>query len=204
MNTALALFEDHHRAEQALQNLLDQGFNRESLGFAMLDNIKELEVAEATGVAPDDGAPQGSATNAARTSARGAAIGGALALPALIGMALVPGVGALAVAGAFAVAMGVGGGAAVGGAVGALSGSDGGDFVQRLVRFGVPEEEARIYFQGLKGGGVLVYVDDASEERVDQALQILKDAGAVDMQQRLASESRMEQQASKESDSYQH
>jgi predicted O-methyltransferase YrrM len=52
-----------------------------------------------------------------------------------------------------------------------------------LTAWGVPEEEARYYAEGVRRGGVLVTVD-ASDERADRAAQIMTRYGAVDVDER--------------------
>jgi hypothetical protein len=66
-------------------------------------------------------------------------------------------------------------GAGVGAVVGGLTGA--------LVSWGIPEEEAGYYAEGIRRGGTLVGVK-TDESRVDQAVNIMNDHGPVDVTER--------------------
>jgi len=94
-----------------------------------------------------------------------------------IGALAIPGIGPVISAGVLTTALGTVGataatGAAVGGAVGGVAGA--------LVGLGIPEEDAQFYAEGVKRGGVLVTVQ-TSDDRANDALNIMRQANAVDV-----------------------
>ena len=92
----------------------------------------------------------------------------------LLGWALlaIPGIGPIVAAGPLVAALtGAGIGAVAGGLIGALT------------DVGVPEEEAGYYAEGVRRGGTLVTIN-AEDSMADQAIDILEDHNAVDVEQR--------------------
>ena len=106
--------------------------------------------------------PQGAGTGAGI----GAALGGTLGLFAALTGLVVPGIGPLLIAGPL---FGAFAGATAGGAVGVLVG------------LGIPEDEAKLYEERLKKGGVLISVHTESGAKTNQARTILKNTGATDV-----------------------
>jgi hypothetical protein len=106
--------------------------------------------------------PQGAGTGAGI----GAALGGTLGLFAALTGLVVPGIGPLLIAGPL---FGAFAGATAGGAVGVLVG------------LGIPEDEAKLYEERLKKGGILVSVHTESEAKTSQARAILKNTGASEV-----------------------
>jgi len=106
--------------------------------------------------------PQAAATGAGI----GAALGGSLGLVAALSAIAIPGIGALLVAGPL---FGAFAGATAGGAVGVLVG------------VGIPEDEAKLYEDRLKKGGLLVSVHTESREEADRARNIFQQTGASDI-----------------------
>jgi hypothetical protein len=103
----------------------------------------------------------------------GTAIGGIGGLLVGIAAVSVPGIGPVLTAGAVATALGTtvagaGLGAATGGLIGALAAS------------GIPRDEAEVYVEGVKRGGVLVLVE-ASDTLATEASSVMSRAGAVDI-----------------------
>jgi hypothetical protein len=96
----------------------------------------------------------------------GAALGGTLGWFAALGGLVVPGLGALLIAGPL---FGAFAGATAGGAVGVLVG------------LGIPEDEAKLYEDRLKTGRVLVSVHTEGDARNNQARAILRSTGATDV-----------------------
>jgi hypothetical protein len=107
-------------------------------------------------------APQSAAAGAGIGAALGGSLGWLAALPALA----IPGLGLLLVAGPL---LGAFAGAAAGGAVGVLVGA------------GIPEDEAKLYEERLKKGGVLVSVHAGIRDEVDRARKIFQTTGATDI-----------------------
>jgi len=84
-----------------------------------------------------------------------------------IGSLAIPGVGPFIAAGPIMAALG---GAALGGATGGLIGA--------LVGMGIPEREAKVYNDTVRGGGALVSVHTGDAEQQQRAREILATAGA--------------------------
>ena len=91
----------------------------------------------------------------------GAAAGGALGLLTGLGIMAIPGVGPVVAAGWLATT-----------ALGALAGGAAGSIIGALIESGVPEEDAHVYAEGLRRGGVLLTVrtDSATAAEVENIL----------------------------------
>jgi uncharacterized membrane protein len=111
-------------------------------------------------------APEGAAAGAGA----GGVLGGTLGLLAGIGALAIPGVGPLIAAGPVLAALS---GAAAGAAVGGLTGA--------LVGLGIPEIEAKAYEGKVRGGNILIAVHTESRDQQKIAEDILKQAGAHDV-----------------------
>jgi uncharacterized membrane protein len=107
-------------------------------------------------------APQAAATGAGI----GAALGGSLGLVAALSAIAIPGLGPLLIAGPL---------------VGAFAGATAGGAVGVLVGVGIPEDEAKLYEERLKKGGLLVSVHTQTREEVDRARAIFQQTGATDI-----------------------
>lgn len=93
-------------------------------------------------------------SGAATGAGIGAAVGGGAGLLAGLGMLAIPGLGPLVAAGwVAAAAAGAAGGALAGGAIGALT------------DLGIPEEEAPVYSEAIRRGGVMVSARFPEEHR---------------------------------------
>lgn len=93
-----------------------------------------------------------------------------------IGAIAVPGIGALFIGGPLAAALGLSGAAATtvsGAATGALAGG----LIGALLGLGVPEEDARIYEERIKEGGILIAIPSRTGDEA-RAMDILEDTGA--------------------------
>jgi hypothetical protein len=155
-SVVVGIFDDPAQAEKAIRDLLDAGFTRDRIGFAMRHPAEPEHAAEAGKADNALGAVVGGYT--------GVAAGGILG--GLIGLAIsaaVPGVGPVLAAGLVGMALG---GAYVGGLVGALVG------------LGVPQHEAEHYHRHVQEGRALVAVQCAG--RYSEALAILSANGARD------------------------
>jgi uncharacterized membrane protein len=156
----VAVFEERAEAEDAIRDLQSAGFRNDQIGVATHDRPGAGKDDDATkiGDETDSGLAEGAATGALT----GGVIGG---LVGLISSLLIPGVGPVVVGGVLASSLlGVGVGAATGGLIGALVG------------MGVPEEDAKYFDEGLRGGKTLVTVNNTNEAP-DQAISILQRHG---------------------------
>jgi hypothetical protein len=163
--TIVGLFDTFADARGAVQALVNKGFSRDDISLAANDTTGEY--AKAT---TSSGEWSGTATGATT----GAALGGIGGLLVGLGALAIPGIGPIIAAGPLVAALtGAGIGAATGGMVGALT------------DVGVPEDEAGYYLEGVRRGGTLVTVN-AQDDRADQAIEILENHNAVDVEQRAA------------------
>lgn len=178
MESVVALFPEPAQAKGALEALKARGFDRDHLGFALTDAVAENDIAQATGVSPEAGAPAGS--GAVINGALMGILGGlALTVPTWILIWLIPDTRIYAMGGAYGALFGVIGGAALGGLFGALTGSDHGDYVKLLRTMGVPAAQAEKFTQSVQSGHTMVIARDPSGARTDEALSLMRKFGAV-------------------------
>jgi uncharacterized protein (TIGR02271 family) len=174
--TVVGLFDDLRTAQDAGERLVKAGFDRSDVSIVRGQEQTTTGGTSAHGRTDGDAGDvtsgEGAAIGAGTGAAIGAAAGGAIWALAAIS---IPGLGP---------ALGVGplaanliGGAGIGAVTGGLTGA--------LINSGVPEEDAKLYDQGVRRGGTLLTVR-ADDARADQAADILSDAGAVDIDERAA------------------
>lgn len=178
MESVVALFRDPRQAQGVLTALQARGFDRDRLAFALADAVAEDELAQATGVSPEAGAPGGSAS-VIRGIIRGTLAGLALTVPIWLLLLWIPETRVYQEGGLLTVLFGVIGGAGLGGLFGALTGSDHGDYVKLLRRMGVPAAEAERFQKALGDGHVLVIARDPDGRRADEALSLMRRHGAL-------------------------
>lgn len=149
--TVSTVLADEAQAHEAVDALRSAGFSRESIGVVMSGSTKErLYPGDAEKV--EEGTGWGAGL--------GAIAGGLAALASL------PVPGGLFVAGPV--------GALV---TGAATGAVGGGLVGALVGLGVPEEQAEIYEQRVRDGGVALAVETETIDSAREAERILGAAG---------------------------
>jgi hypothetical protein len=160
--TVIALYQFESEAEHAAADLVSEGFSREQIDII---SGHELSRPEQHVTATED--KEGKVFGAV---GKGFTYGGGLgAVAGGISSLLVPGVGPLVIAGAFAAALlGAGLGASVGGVMAAL------------MQAGVDESDARLFEAALRHGGVVLVVN-TDEAHARQAVTILDRNGALDM-----------------------
>lgn len=166
MTTISGLFDHYETADEAVRALQAAGFEGDTISVLARNEILQ------------DNLPQDETTpgEVAESSGVGALIGGTagglLGLLAGIGAIAIPGLGPVLVAGSLAASLGMAaGGAGVGAAVGGILGA--------MTALNVPKEEAELYAEGVRRGGILVIVQ-APPERVAEAASILGQSGALD------------------------
>ena len=174
--TVVGLFDDRADAEKVVRALQDAGFDRDDIGLTTRHQKDTGEYSYDKGDVPnphagDTEAPEGAGAGATA----GTVLGGLGGLLAGLGLLAVPGIGWIAAAGPLGVALTTAAGAGIGAASGGLIGA--------LVGLGIPEEHAHYYAEGIKRGGTLVTVG-ASEANYASAVEIMRDNGAVDINQR--------------------
>ena len=145
-----AIFSDRDAAETAYNALLAHGFSKDDVNIVMTDETRKqhFDARDSDDSALTDKALEG----AGKGSAIGGTVGAVAAAIAAIGTTLVlPGLGLL-IAGPLAAGLaGAGAGGLAGGLIGAF------------VNSGIPEETARAYEEGLRGGGIVVGVHPRDE-----------------------------------------
>jgi hypothetical protein len=180
--TVIGLFDHRDQAEQAVRVLLDAGFRQGDISVTMQDKDEMRAMTEATGTQAAEGAGAGAVA--------GTVLGGIAGLLVGAGLLVIPGLGPILAAGPFAAAIGsaaaIAGAAAAGAGIGAAAGG----LVGALVGLGVPEEEANVYAEGVRRGGILLLLRTADDEEYDRAKEVMRRNGATDVEAR-AGEYRM-------------
>lgn len=162
----LGIFANRNLAEDALVTLEDNGYNPKDISIVMREKAEADEMARDTGANVTGGAISGVTT--------GGVVGALAGL--LIGMGIVPGLGAILIGGPLAAALGLTGAAATtvsGAATGALAGG----LLGALAGLGLSDEDAKVYEQGVKEGGILLAVPARAGENMEVET-ILTDYGA--------------------------
>ena len=159
-----AMFDDYQAATKAVQRLKSAGIPSDDI--SIVGGNQEMR----SGSAPLSTDHEGSA--AGTGAATGAVVGGGAGLLAGLGLLAIPGLGPVVAAGWLASTLA---GAAVGTAAGGLIGG--------LTEWGMSEEEAHGYAEGVRRGGTLVTarVEDA---QLTRRCEILDADGTVDMNER--------------------
>ena len=147
--TLSGLFRDRESAENAYRSLTDRGYTRDDVNVVMSDETRKKHFADGDDSELGSKALEGMGVG----GAVGGTVGALLAAIAAIGTnVLLPGLG-LVVAGPLAAALaGAGAGSVTGGLIGALVGS------------GIPEERAKYYDEGIRGGGIYMGVNPRTDE----------------------------------------
>lgn len=163
--TVVGLFDDRTDAQAAVEDLIQQGYPKESISMVASD--------AARAAAPDGGTRSDHATAGAGYGAgAGAVLGGVAGFLLGVGVFAIPGLGPLVAAGTIATTLaGIAAGAAAGGLVGALVG------------MGVPQEEALYYAEGVRRGGTLIAVS-VNDQTAGKAADILRRHHAVNVKER--------------------
>jgi len=161
-NAIAGFFRNRADGEAAQNDLLANGFRRNEVSFVVGDK-ETIEETPAVGpveeVAADEEAGQD------------AFVGGAVGFGAGAIAGVLPIAGLIALGPLGAALGGLAAGTVVGGLVGLLR------------DHGVSDDEAEFYAEGVKKGGSLVALHDVSGDREKRAREILKDHGAIDVEE---------------------
>jgi uncharacterized protein (TIGR02271 family) len=185
--TVVGLFDRFEDAQNALQELVDNGIDRNDISLVANDSrgqFKNYRAADRSGTGdfstPDStGGTQG-AEGATAGAVGGGAIGGVLGLLVGIGALAIPGIGPVLAAGPLVAALGSAGAGAVAGAgIGAASGG----LIGGLVGLGIPDEDANFYAEGVRRGGTLLTVR-TSDDLAERAADIMSRYNVVDVDTR--------------------
>lgn len=162
--TIIAMYDDFSTAQDALEDLIEAGFNRSDISIVANNASGEY-------VTTTDMDTEEDAVTAGEGAGFGAVVGGLIGLGAM----LIPGIGPVIAAGPLAALLGAGVGAAAGAATGGITAA--------LVKTGVSEDEAGYYAEGIRRGGALISVS-VPDEQADRASEILDRHNPADIDER--------------------
>lgn len=146
------MFRDRDSTESAYRSLRDRGYADDDINVMMSDDTRNKHYADGDSELEGNKALEGTGVGSAVGGTLGAIIGGIAAIGTNV---LLPGLG-LVVAGPIAAALaGAGAGGITGGLVGALIG------------WGIPEDRAAHYEEGIRNGGTVLGVNPRSDEDAD-------------------------------------
>lgn len=164
--TVVAVYRNTQDAEHAVQHLLREGFNRDDISVVAKDTRKDTGTTYTTHDSPVEGATAGAGA--------GAVLGGIGGLLLGLGALAIPGIGPIVAAGPIAAALaGAGAGAVAGGITGAL------------VDWGIPSEDANIYGESVRRGGIMVAVR-TDDTHAQHAANILENHNPLDVSRHAA------------------
>jgi uncharacterized membrane protein len=178
--TVVALFDDYDTANSAVQELINNGFNREDISYMANDPsgdyARRLGIPQ-TGAAAQDVRKETTETSGAGVGAGiGAAVGGIGGILIGLGALMIPGIGPVVAAGPLA--------AVLSGLVGAGAGAVAGGILGALVDMGIPEETASYYAEGIRRGGTLITVR-TDDYMSDRAVEVLNRHNPVNLKERV-------------------
>lgn len=162
------VFAQRIDAENAINSLETEGFDPKEISIVMKNNEDVEAIRNNTGANVVGGATAGATT--------GAVIGGLAGLLIGIGAIAIPGIGALLIAGPLVTALGFTG-AAASTVAGATTGALAGGLIGALVNLGIPEEDAKVYEDRVRGGAILVAVPEMTGMHMEVSA-ILTENGA--------------------------
>jgi uncharacterized protein (TIGR02271 family) len=172
MKTVVGLYDDLDDARHVITDLVADGFARDDI--SLIARNPEGETGTYGEYTEYDDPGERAAEGAAAGALTGGVVGGLAGVLVGLGGIAIPGLGALVVAGPVAAALaGAGIGAVAGGIIGALVG------------WGIPEEEAGYYVEGVRRGGTLVAIK-TDESRVNDVMRIMNQYNPVDVEERSA------------------
>jgi hypothetical protein len=148
------LFRDRESSESAYRSLRDRGYSDDEINVIMSDDTRDKYYGDGNDNDSELGnkALEGAGAGSAIGGTLGAIIGGIAAIGTNV---IMPGLG-LVVWGPIAAALaGAGAGGLTGGLVGAMIG------------WGIPEERAKVYEEGVRNGGTVLGVRPRSTEDAD-------------------------------------
>ncbi|MBI3485346.1 DUF1269 domain-containing protein [Candidatus Daviesbacteria bacterium] len=164
----IGIFGSRGMAEDAINELSASNFNPKDISIVMRNGQEAVVMRESTGANLAGGAVSGATA--------GGLLGGLAGLLVGVGAITIPSIGAILIGGPLAAALGLGGAAATT-ISGAVTGAVAGGLIGALTGLGIPDEDARIYEDRIKAGGVLIAVPTTLADTID-AEDILERNGA--------------------------
>lgn len=169
MKTIVGLYDDIYDARAAVEDLVSSGYDRNNISLVAADEqgryASDLERYGAKDT-------HGTGEAAAEGAVAGGAIGGLAGVLIGLGAVAIPGLGPVIAAGPIIAGL-------VGAGIGAVSGG----LIGALVEWGLSEEEAGYYVEGVRRGGTLVAVKAADFEAND-VVSIMNRHNPVDIDRR--------------------
>jgi hypothetical protein len=149
MKTIIGVFDNRAAAEQAIGGLREHGIADADISY--------VGGAGADGEIDTTTVHTGDGESVAEGAGAGAVTGGVIGAIAglVVANGILPGLGTLFVAGPIATALGLTGAAATT-AAGALTGAAAGGLIGAITNLGASEEDAKVYEERVRSGGVLV------------------------------------------------
>ncbi|KKQ93019.1 MAG: hypothetical protein A3C27_00290 [Candidatus Levybacteria bacterium RIFCSPHIGHO2_02_FULL_39_36] len=168
--TIIGVFPDKETADHAVDEFIHYGYRNDEISLVMKNGLtgRKHGVRYENSSSVTEGTVTGVAT--------GGIIGGLTGLFIGAGLITIPGIGALLVAGPIAAALGLSGIAATT-VSGAITGALAGGLVGGLIGLGIPEQEARLYEETIREGGVLLAVPVVSGQE-KEVRELFLDNGA--------------------------
>ena len=154
----VGVFHDRNQAEEALETLQEQGFDRD---ISLIARDEQEGGEENSGQESSMGGQ-----DLSEGTFTGGALGGIAGLLAGVGALLIPGIGPIIAAGPIAATL-------TGVVTGGIAGG--------LIDFGIPEERGEFFEEQVRQGGILVSMK-AGDDRVEHAASILREHGASDVE----------------------
>lgn len=161
MKSVTALYDDYATAERAVADLVNAGFSRNDISIVANDATGEYNTRYVVNQSDD------------MTGGEGATLGAVAGAVIGLGAMLIPGIGPVIAAGPVIAGL-------VGAGVGAAAGAVTGGITASLVGYGIPEEDANYYAEGVRRGGTLVVVH-TNDGRADEAEAVLNRHHSVDV-----------------------
>lgn len=164
MKTVVALYNNVENATRAVSALTDAGIRANDINMISANP----DHTDAGRISLSEGEPEAGA--AGEGAVAGGVLGGLAGVLLGLGAFAVPGLGPVIAAGPLASGL-------IGAAVGAASGG----LIGALVEWGIGEEEAEFYLEGVRRGGALVAVR-AEDEQAETVARLMDQPGLVDIE----------------------
>lgn len=151
----VGVFHDRSRAEEALEDLKNQGFEKDISLVARDEEEQEQSGGEIMG-----------GQDLSEGTFAGGTVGGIAGLLAGVGALLIPGVGPIIAAGPIAATL-------TGVVTGGIAGG--------LIDLGLPEERGEYFEEQVRQGGILLSMK-ADDDQVEETASVLRQHGASDVE----------------------
>jgi hypothetical protein len=164
MKTVVALYNNVENASRAVSALTDGGVRANDINMISGDPDNQYAGQIAAGQRKTEAGAAGEGAVA------GGLLGGLVGALVGVGAFAVPGLGPIIAAGPLA-----------SGLIGAAVGAAGGGLIGALVEWGIGEEEAEFYLEGVRRGGTLVAVR-TEDEQAEAVARLMDQPGLVDIE----------------------